>query len=133
MYLLRMSRFGFLDLPTCQVFWVTASSTVLSRVYASLQSAIILSFWHSAARVTPEAPNMSQKVVIFVMGEIVPKTEIFGTEYRGIAKNLGMVRQTTSYGSVCGSGLSCLQLVAVPRTSYDEQRIEVTAAGHLNP
>jgi len=36
-------------------------------------------------------------------------------------------------GSVCGSGLSCLQLVAVPRTSYDAQRIEVTAAGHLNP
>ena len=35
--------------------------------------------------------------------------------------------------SVCGSGLSGLQLVAVLRTSYDEQRIEVTAAGHLNP
>jgi hypothetical protein len=32
-----------------------------------------------------------------------------------------------------GSGLPCLQLVAVPRTSYDEHRIEVTAVGHLNP
>jgi hypothetical protein len=37
------------------------------------------------------------------------------------------------HGSVCGSGLSGFQVVAVPRPASDEQRIEVTAAGHLNP
>ena len=52
---------------------------------------------------------------------------------RLILQHVGMVGHHVLHGSVCGSGLSGLQLVAVPRTSYDEQRIEVTAAGHLNP
>src|SRR5262245_1573248 len=37
------------------------------------------------------------------------------------------------HGRVCGSGLSGLPWVAVPRPASDDQRIDVTAAGHLNP
>ena len=35
--------------------------------------------------------------------------------------------------SVCGSGLSGLQCGRCPKDFIRRQRIEVTAAGHLNP
>ena len=44
MYMSRLSRFGILDLPALQAFWVTASSTVLSQVYASYSVPKFLSF-----------------------------------------------------------------------------------------